>query len=64
MAESFIPIWKRDLNISLSESQLTPTFSLALENFFQQSTEKQLTYEWLSQYFAEIKRTILALVNA
>jgi AcrR family transcriptional regulator len=56
IGHSFAPVWMRELNLKLSPKQLEGIFSLALENFFLQITADNLNYDWLSRYFAQLKR--------
>lgn len=56
VAHSFVPVWVRELNLKLTQQQLEGIFSLALENFFLQITPDNLNYDWLSGYFAQLKR--------
>ncbi|MCP2937775.1 hypothetical protein NK983_34270, partial [Salmonella enterica subsp. enterica serovar Typhimurium] len=53
---AFIQLWAKDLNLKLSPQQLEGLFTLALENFFLQIHEDNLTISWLSGYFSELKR--------
>lgn len=56
VGEGFVYIWVTDLGLNLSPKQIEGLFELALDNFYLQITEKNLTYDWLSQYFANLKR--------
>ncbi|MDX1958650.1 MAG: hypothetical protein SFU98_08765 [Leptospiraceae bacterium] len=55
---TFIEIWSKDLDLNLREQQLQDAFSLVLENFFLQITFETLEYNWLSNYFSELKEKI------
>jgi len=54
IGNEFVIIWAKDL--ALSQKKLESLFELALENFFLQINAENLTYEWLSAYFNNLKR--------
>jgi len=56
VADSFVMVWVRDLNLKLSQRQLAGIFELALENFYLQITAENLNQNWLSSYFSNVKR--------
>lgn len=56
IGNEFVTIWRKDLQLNLTQRQLESLFELALENFFLQINSDNLTYEWLSNYFSNLKR--------
>ena len=56
VGDSFVNVWVKELNLHLTPLQLASLFELALENFFLQIHAQNLTREWLSDYFANLKR--------
>jgi AcrR family transcriptional regulator len=56
VGDAFVTVWARDLNLQLTQRQLEGVFTLALENFFLQINAGNLTHEWLSAYFANLKK--------
>lgn len=52
----FVSIWAKDLKLNLNTQQLSGLYELAVENFFIQINSENLHYEWLSQYFRNLKR--------
>lgn len=56
VGDAFVKVWVKDLNLQLSQKQMDAIFSLALENFFLQINTETLNYEWLSNYFKDLKR--------
>ena len=55
---AFVLVWIKDLNLQLSQKQLEGIFELALENFYLQINLNNLNHQWLSEYFANLKRVI------
>jgi len=55
IGDAFVKIWIKDLNIQFTTKQIDALFTLALENFFLQINTDHLTYEWLSEYFTNLK---------
>jgi AcrR family transcriptional regulator len=53
-APAFMGVWVRD--IGLGQAQLEAFFELAIDNFFLQMTEANLTRPWLEAYFAHLAR--------
>lgn len=53
---SFVNVWVQELNLRLTPLQLESLFELALENFFLQINAENLTRQWLSDYFINLKR--------
>ena len=56
IGDAFVMLWVKDLKLTLSQKQLEGIFELALDNFFLQINSENLRYEWLSTYFANLKR--------
>jgi AcrR family transcriptional regulator len=56
VGDAFVNVWVKDLNLQLSQKQIEGIFSLAIENFFLQINTDNLNYNWLSAYFANLKR--------
>lgn len=56
VGDAFVNVWVKDLNLQLSPKQIEGIFSLAIENFFLQINSENLNYDWLSAYFANLKR--------
>jgi AcrR family transcriptional regulator len=58
IGNDFVLIWKKDLNLNLTQTQLEAFFELALENFYLQITPENLNKEWLLEYFNYLKKII------
>lgn len=56
IGNEFVRIWATDLQLNLSVKQLESIFELALENFFLQINPENMTFEWISNYFENLKR--------
>jgi AcrR family transcriptional regulator len=56
VGDAFLNVWVRDLSLQLTQKQIEGIFTLALENFFLQINADNLTYKWLSAYFANLKK--------
>jgi AcrR family transcriptional regulator len=56
IGESFKPVWIKELNLPLTKNKIDNLFDLALDNFFLQVNIDNLHYNWLSQYFSNLKR--------
>lgn len=56
VGDAFVKIWIKDLDLQLSKKQVEGIFTLALENFFLQINTETLNYEWLSNYFKNLKK--------
>ena len=52
----FIQVWMKDSPLNLTQPQIEGLFSLALENFFLQIHQDNISVEWLQDYFAELKK--------
>ncbi|MDN4166701.1 TetR/AcrR family transcriptional regulator [Cytophagales bacterium LB-30] len=63
VGEAFIAVWLNDLNLKLNMSQIEGIFSIALDNFFLQITEKNYTHKWLTDYFETLKTSIQKLMK-
>lgn len=55
IGNEFIKIWKKDLNLTLSQKQLEGLFDLALENFYLQLNDTNVNFDWLALYFENLK---------
>ena len=53
--ESFYKVWARDIGLEEKPHLAKDIFALALENFYLQLTDQRLNYEWLAQYFQELR---------
>jgi AcrR family transcriptional regulator len=56
VGDAFVKIWVRDLGLKLTPKQIESLFTLALENFFLQINADNLNHNWLSGYFAKLKK--------
>lgn len=56
VGDAFVNVWIEDLGLQLSKKQIEGIFTLALENFFLQINTETLNYEWLSNYFKNLKK--------
>ena len=54
----FVMIWVKDISLKLNKQQLEGIFTLALENFYLQITPENINYNWLSNYFSNLKKII------
>ena len=55
VGNAFVNVWVKDLGLKLTQKQIEGIFTLALENFFLQINIETLNYEWLSNYFKNLK---------
>jgi AcrR family transcriptional regulator len=58
---AFVEVWVKDLGLRLSVSQVEAMFELALENFYLQINAQNLHYEWLSDYFKNLRNIAVRL---
>jgi AcrR family transcriptional regulator len=56
VGNAFVMLWLKDLNLKLTQKQLEGIFELALENFYLQINNTNLTHQWLTEYFINLKR--------
>ncbi|MEZ4772416.1 MAG: TetR/AcrR family transcriptional regulator [Bacteroidia bacterium] len=56
VGDGFVLVWVKDLNLQFTQKQLAAFFELALENFYLQINSENLNHQWLSDYFANLKR--------
>jgi AcrR family transcriptional regulator len=56
VGNAFLKTWVKDLNLQLTPQQIEGVYSLALENFFLQINPDNLNHQWLSGYFANLKK--------
>lgn len=59
--DGMLPILIEVLELSSKKQLASQIFDLAIDNFYLQSTDKNLTNEWLSNYFNEIIKMISAM---
>lgn len=62
IGEELLMLWIRDLNLPLTQKQLTGVFDLAMENFFLQANAENLNEVWLRGFFEQLRKISLALV--
>lgn len=55
VGEAFIILWAKEIGLADKMKLSQVVLGLALENFYLQITEDTLKYDWLSNYFKEIK---------
>ena len=58
VGEGFLKVFSKELNLELNLSEANNFFQLVLENFYLKLTEDRITYQWLSEYFAELKQLV------
>jgi AcrR family transcriptional regulator len=58
VGNAFVLLWVRDLSLKLTQKQLESIFELALENFYLQINANNLNHQWLSNYFANLKKIV------
>ncbi|MBX9781309.1 MAG: TetR/AcrR family transcriptional regulator [Chitinophagaceae bacterium] len=56
VGNAFVKVWVKDLNLQLNQKQIESIFALALENFFLQINSDNINYNWLSEYFSNLKK--------
>lgn len=56
VGDAFLTVWIKDLGLQLSNTQIEALYTLALENFFLQINIDTLNYDWLSNYFKDLKK--------
>jgi hypothetical protein len=61
VGSAFIGVWTKDLGLSLSSLQVEAIFELALENFYLQINPQNLYFDWLSEYFKNLKNIAIRL---
>ncbi len=55
---SFLPLWKKIIDLNENSYLAEMVFILSIENFFLQITDETLTNEWLKEYFKSIKNMV------
>ncbi|MEY4541716.1 MAG: hypothetical protein RLZZ306_3473 [Bacteroidota bacterium] len=55
VGNAFLEVWAKEIGLGNKPKLAEIFFGLVLENFYLQLTEKTLTYEWLSDYFKNIR---------
>lgn len=58
VGDAFVNVWVNDLALQLTQKQIESIFTLAIENFFLQINLETLNYEWLSNYFKNLKKIV------
>jgi AcrR family transcriptional regulator len=56
IGNDFVALWLKDAKLNLGIKQVESIFELALENFFLQINQDNLTREWLIAYFEKLNR--------
>ncbi len=62
VGNEFVTLWKKDLNLNLTNIQLYSLFELALENFFLNINPKNLNNNWMTEYFRNLKIIIQNII--
>ena len=55
VGNAFLEVWAREIGLENKPKLAEIFFGLVLENFYLQLTEETLTYDWLSDYFKNIR---------
>ena len=55
VGNAFMEVWAKEIGLENKPKLAEIFFGLVLENFYLQLTEETLTYEWLSDYFKNIR---------
>ena len=55
VGNAFLEVWAKEIGLGHKPKLAEIFFGLVLENFYLQLTEETLTYEWLSDYFKNIR---------
>jgi AcrR family transcriptional regulator len=55
VGNTFLEVWAKEIGLGNKPKLAEIFFGLVLENFYLQLTEETLTYEWLSDYFKNIR---------
>lgn len=63
VGEGFIKVFSKELNLEIKLSEANYFFQFVLENFYLKLTEDRITYQWISDYFAELKDLVSNLNN-
>jgi AcrR family transcriptional regulator len=63
LGKEFIRLWAQELNVNLNPVQFENLYALALEHFFLQTSETNLTHQWLSAYFKSLSRMAQSFVS-
>ena len=58
VGNDFVMLWVRDLDLKLTHKQLEGIFTLALDNFYLSINPDNLNYQWLSDYFKNLKKIV------
>jgi AcrR family transcriptional regulator len=55
VGNAFLEVWAKEIGLENKPKLAEIFFGLVLENFYLQTTVETLTYEWLSDYFKNIR---------
>ncbi|MGB0522968.1 MAG: TetR/AcrR family transcriptional regulator [Flammeovirgaceae bacterium] len=58
---AMLDLWASELELENKMTLANDLFKYAIENFYLQLTEENLTYEWLENYFLDMKAMVKAL---
>ena len=58
VGNAFLEVWAKEIGLENKPKLAEIFFGLVLENFYLQLTEETLTYEWLSDYFKNIRSMV------
>jgi AcrR family transcriptional regulator len=61
VGNAFLEVWAKEIGLGNKAKLAEIFFGLVLENFYLQLTEETLTYEWLSNYFKNIRLMVAEL---
>lgn len=64
VGDAFLTVWVKDLGLQLSNTQIEGIYTLALENFFLQINIDTLNYDWLSNYFKDLKKIAATFISS
>lgn len=56
IGDGFLTIWAKELNSNFNNEQLESMLAIAIDNFYLQINSENINYEWLSKYFANLKK--------
>jgi AcrR family transcriptional regulator len=64
VGDAFLDVWAASLDLSEQRHLAREVLALALENFYLQITPNNLNYDWLLQYFSQLRSTVRGLKNS
>lgn len=59
VGNAFLEVWAEEIGLGNKPKLAEIFFGLVLENFYLQLTEETLTYDWLSDYFKNIRLMVI-----